>query len=125
MNSLSIVFNGARKYKGNYNDEVKPGCFRLIIDCTIINTTEKALELDGDLMFSLIDEDYFKLNPIVRFLADIKGDFDGMLGANRKNRGEIAFEVGKNQTAWELVFETEHNNYEQIFININNTDIRE
>lgn len=62
------------------------------------NTTVSSL-----LMFKLEDNEGYARDLALG--ADLKGQMDGELGAGRKMRGELAYEVEEANTEWDFIFE--------------------
>jgi hypothetical protein len=97
---LHISVNGFRTSKGG--TFMKPdNDFYLIIDLTIENRGAKTSSISSYLSMELVDPDKYKHDVAV--FADTVGSFDGQLGAGRKVRGEVAFDVDQHEY-YEFVF---------------------
>ena len=103
MGDLEFTVNEVRTDEGGEWNKPEEGNTFLIIDATITNTGQESDALSSLIMFELYDSDFYTKDRSI--LADTKGSLDGELGAGRTMRGEIAFEVGKNETEWEFIFE--------------------
>jgi len=103
MGDLEFTVNGIRTDEGGDFNKPEEGNTFLIIDATIKNTGQDSSALSSLMMFKLYDLDFYEKDMAI--FADIKGNLDGELGAGRTMRGEVAFEVGKNETEWEFIFE--------------------
>lgn len=101
FDNLHITLNGVRTSAGN--DFMKPenGKF-LIVDLTIENKGSESAAISTLLQMSLEDAEAFSHQ--VALFPDVKGSVDGELGAGRKVRGEVAFDV-PNSSAYEFIFE--------------------
>lgn len=103
MGDLEFTVNGVKTDKGGDFNKPEEGNVFLIIDATINNTGKESSALSSLIMFKLYDSEFYEKD--ISIFADTKGSLDGELGAGRTMRGEIAFEVGKDETEWELIFE--------------------
>lgn len=103
MGDLEFTVNGIRTDEGGDFNKPEEGNAFLIIDATIKNTGQDSNALSSLMMFKLYDSDFYQKDMAI--FADTKGNLDGELGAGRTMRGEVAFEVGKNETEWEFIFE--------------------
>lgn len=103
MGDLEFTVNGIRTDKGDEWNKPEEGNTFLIIDATIKNTGQDSSALSSLIMFKLYDSDFYEKDMSI--FADTKGSLNGELGAGRTMRGEIAFEVGKDETEWEFIFE--------------------
>lgn len=103
MGDLTIVANSVRTDKGN--DFIKPdeGNIYYIVDVTIENKGEEEATISSLAMFELYDDEGYNYSITVG--PDTKGKVDGNLGAGRKMRGELAFEIPADAKGLELVFE--------------------
>lgn len=103
MGDLEFTVNGIRTDKGGDWNKPEEGNVFLIIDATIKNTGQDSSALSSLIMFKLYDSEFYEKDMSI--FADTKGSLNGELGAGRTMRGEIAFEVGKDETEWEFIFE--------------------
>lgn len=103
MGDLEFTVNGIRIDEGDDFNKPEEGNVFLIIDATIKNTGQDSNALSSLIMFKLYDSEFYEKDMSI--FADTKGSLDGELGAGRTMRGEIAFEVGKDETEWEFIFE--------------------
>lgn len=103
MGDLEFTVNGIRSDEGGDFYKPEEGNVFLIIDATIKNTGQDSNALSSLIMFKLYDSEFYEKDMSI--FADTKGSLDGELGAGRTMRGEIAFEVGKDETEWEFIFE--------------------
>lgn len=118
MGDLSITVNGARFDAGGEYSKPEAGQKWLVIDCTIENTGAESASLSSLMMFKLFDEESFAKD--MDFMATTSGSLDGEVGAGRKIRGEIAYNVGVDQSAWEFIFEPNVFGKGQAIFNIEN-----
>ncbi|SNX53638.1 DUF4352 domain-containing protein [Thermoanaerobacterium sp. RBIITD] len=102
MDKLNITVNGVRYSNGS--DFLKPedGKVYAIVDATIENIDSKAQTVSSMLMFKLADSDGYNYNSTI---GDTKAQLDGEVGAGRKMRGEVAFEIPKDAKGLEFIFE--------------------
>lgn len=103
MGDLEFTVNEVRTDEGGEWNKPEEGNVFLIIDATIVNAGEESETLSSLIMFKLYDSEFYEKDMSI--FADTKGSLGGELGAGRTMRGEIAFEVGKDETEWEFIFE--------------------
>lgn len=102
INFDKVVYtvNGVRDSAGNEFEKPKEGSKFILIDITIENKSDKTQNISSMLMFKLLDSKAFNYNPT--FISDQKGSLDAEITVSAKLRGEIAFEVPKEETQLKL-----------------------
>lgn len=116
ISNLHFCVNSARWSKGDELFLPKPDHIFLILDCTINNLDDKPIAISSMMMSKLNDEEGYSQDH--NWFVDTKGQLDGELSPGQKMRGEIAFEVEKNQTSWEFIFKPDLINPGQIIYSI-------
>ena len=116
ISNLHFCVNSARWNKGDELSLPKSDHIFLIIDCTINNLDDKPIAISSMMMFKLNDKEGYSQD--YNLFVDTKGQLDGELSPGQKMRGEIAFEVEKNQTSWEFIFKPDLINLGQIIYSI-------
>jgi hypothetical protein len=101
FDDLVITVNGIRESDGG--DFLAPGegNVYLLVDVTAENTGDEEAALSSMMQTEVVDSEGFSYN--VTIVLDAKGSFDGSVGAGRKLRGEIAYEVPKDASL-EFIF---------------------
>ena len=97
---LDFSVNGVRTSDGSSFSKPDEGNQFLIVEVTINNNGGESENISSMMMFKLVDNEGISYNQSI--MADTKGSVDGELGAGRKMRGEIAYEVPKNISKFEL-----------------------
>ena len=118
ISNLHFCVNSVHWSKGDELSLPKSDHIFLIIDCTINNLDDKPITISSMMMFKLNDEEGYSQDH--NWFVDTKGQLDGELSPGQKMRGEIAFEVEKNQTSWEFIFKPDLINPGQIIYSIEN-----
>ncbi|WP_162523598.1 DUF4352 domain-containing protein [Calorimonas adulescens] len=100
-----LTVNGTRTSNGD--DFLKPdeGNTWYIIDATVENKSDKPVNVSSLLMFKLSDGEGYSYDQA--FGADTKGSLDGELAPGRKMRGELAYEIPKDASGLELIFDAD------------------
>jgi len=101
FDDLIITVNGVRQSKSEFFTPGE-GNVILLIDVTAENKGDGEKAISSLMQTELVDGDGFNYNLTI--VDDAKGSFDGSVGAGRKLRGEIAFEVPKD-AALEFIFQ--------------------
>jgi hypothetical protein len=91
FNSVEITVNSVREDKGNEYIKPDDGNVYFIVDIMAENKGSKEENISSMLQTEVVDEEGYSYT--VTFGPDVKGSFDGAVGAGRKMRGEIVFEV--------------------------------
>ncbi|KMK76571.1 DUF4352 domain-containing protein [Alkalihalobacillus pseudalcaliphilus] len=99
LNKLAISVNDVRTEVRSEGEDEQ----RVIVDITVDNQSEQVKNISL-VHFTLVDEDGYAYSHTSD--ASLKGILGGQLHPNRKNRGEVAFDVPVS-TQYELVF-TDH-----------------
>ncbi len=104
MGELEFTLHSVRWYDGEF---VAPdeGKGYLLIDATVDNKSDEGKTISSLLMFSVYDDEHRSADVAVGALGEIEGQLDGDLGAGRKMRGELPFEVPADSEHFELLFE--------------------
>lgn len=105
MGDLTIVVNSVRTDQGNEFIKPDEGNIYYIIDVTVENKGEEETTISSLAMFELYDEEGYNYSITVG--PETKGKVDGNLGARRKMRGELAYEIPADAKGLELVFESD------------------
>ena len=116
ISNLHFCVNSTRWSKGDELSLPKSDHIFLILDCTINNLDNKPITISSMMMFKLNDKEGYSQDQ--NWFLDTKGQLDGELSPGQKMRGEIAFEVEKNQTSWEFIFKPDLINPGQIIYSI-------
>ena len=95
-----FTLNSVREDEGSEFFKPKDGNIYYIVDMTVENKSDKSVTVSSMLMFNLIDGDSYSYS--ITFGADTKGQLDGEIGAGRKLRGELTFEIPKDATGLEI-----------------------
>ncbi|MBE0467068.1 MAG: DUF4352 domain-containing protein [Candidatus Desulforudis sp.] len=103
MGGLAITVNSVREDRGSEWLAPKDGHTYYIVDSTLENLSDKSEVVSSLMMFSLVDGEGYKYS--VTFGPETRGNLDGELGAGRKMRGELVFEIPDDAIDLELVFE--------------------
>lgn len=100
FDDLVITVHGVRESK---SELFKPdeGNVILLVDVSAENKGSEEAAVSSMLQTEVVDTDGFKYNLTI--VDDAKGSFDGSVGAGRKLRGEIAYEVPKDASI-EFIF---------------------
>jgi hypothetical protein len=96
---LAITLN-AVEYKTEASFEPKNDQF-VVVDLSIQNTTDKAVNVSTLLQMKLQDADGYKHSPAL--YIDGKGSLDGEVAAGDTIRGQVAFDV-KKSTEYKYIF---------------------
>lgn len=102
MGNLQFTLNSIRFDDGDQFFVPESGTRWLVLDCTLENAGQEPAIISSLLMFKLYDAENYSKD--LAFGPDLKGSLDGELAAGRRMAGEIAFEVGEAEQAWEFVF---------------------
>lgn len=102
IGDLAITVNGTRKPKPTDFLKPKEGNIWIAVDATIENLGSQPTTISSLAMFKLADADGY--NYGVTIGPDSKAQLDGELGAGRKMRGEVVFEIPKDATGLQLIF---------------------
>ncbi len=121
MGDLIFTLNSIRWDQGSEFMKPDPGEKWIVFDCTIENAGDSATNISSLAMFSLYDEEHYSCSMTI--FADTKGSLDGELGAGRKMRGEIAFDVEEGQSKWEFIFKPEMFGFGQAIFEITDADV--
>lgn len=100
-----MTVNSARVVQGSQFSEAKEGNKFVAIDVTVVNDGDEPEHISSLMMFKLYGEDSYQKEDSI--FVETKGNVNGELAPGRSMRGELAYEVGENETNWELVFESE------------------
>jgi len=101
FDNLIITVNGVRNSQSEF---MKPeeGNQIILVDVTAENKGTDEESVSSMLLTEVVDGDGYKYD--VTIVDDNKGSFDGSIGAGRKLRGEIAFEVPEAASSLEFIF---------------------
>lgn len=102
MDKLQITLNGIRYSNGSEFLKPEEGKIFAIVDVTMENLDTKSQTVSSMLMFKMSDKDGYNYNSTIS--DDVKAQLDGEIGASRKMRGEVSFEIPKDATGLELLF---------------------
>lgn len=75
----------------------------LLVDITTENITDEAENISSMLNFDLVDADGYSLDQTI--YTEAKGDMDGEIGAGRKKRGQIVWEIPVDAEGLELIYD--------------------
>lgn len=112
----SLVVNSFSLSEGSEYFTPDNGNIYYLIDVTITNKSSDTQTVSTMMMFDLQDE--FGYVYGIDMMADTKGDIGGDLASGRTNRGEVGYEVPKNQEVYFLIFEPGIFDSEQYIIEI-------
>lgn len=103
IGDVIVTVNSVRENSGN--DFIKPseGNVYYIVDLTIENQGSEAYSSSTLMQMSLADEEGYQYNITVG--PETKGSVDGEIGAGRKVRGEVVFEIPKESKGLEFVYD--------------------
>lgn len=104
MDKLSFTLNSVRWEKGDQFISPGEGEKWIVFDGTVENLGTEAQTISSMLMFKLYDAEHFA-KDVSWFTPNLEGSLNGEIGAGRKMRGEIAFVVKEDETAWEFIFQ--------------------
>ncbi len=104
MDKLSFTLNSVRWEKGDQFSSPEEGEKWIVFDSTIENLSTEPTAISSMLMFKLYDAEHY-VKDVSWFTSNLKGSLDGEIGSGRKMRGEIAFVVKEDETAWEFIFQ--------------------
>lgn len=105
LDNLEITVNNVDLAKGNSFAEPKEGNKFIAVDVTLVNEGDKPENISSLLMFKLYGEDSYEKEESI--FVETKGNLNGELAPGRTMRGQLAYEVGAEETKWELIFETD------------------
>lgn len=105
MGELEHTLHSARFDAGNEFSTPEDGTRWLVIDVELTNNSDESEAISSMMMWTLNDSE--NRSAEMSIMADTQGSLDGELGAGRSMRGEIAYEVGADETSWELLFSPE------------------
>ncbi len=74
----------------------------VVIDITVENDADEPMHVSSIMQFDLVDDDGYSMDMTI--YVDAKGSVDGELGAGRRMRGEITWEVPVDATGLEVVY---------------------
>lgn len=101
---VHVTLHQIRTWEGDDWNKPDEGYIYLIPEATIENVSEEAYHTSSLGQWSAVDTDGVKYN--IALVTDLKGSLDGEIGAGRKLRGEIGFEVERGKE-YEVIFEPE------------------
>jgi len=102
FDDLIITVNSVRESPGDDFFQPSEGNVFFMVDVTAENTGTEEAAISSMLNTELADSDGYTYN--ITLTGDVKGSFDGSVGAGRKLRGEVAFEVPKAAAGLEFIF---------------------
>lgn len=105
LDNLEITVNNVDVTKGNSFAEPKEGNKFIVVDVTLVNEGDKPENISSLLMFKLYGEDSYEKEESI--FVETKGNLNGELAPGRTMRGQLAYEVGTEETKWDLIFETD------------------
>ena len=123
MGDLAFTLHGARWYDGSEFIQPDEGNRYLLIDATVENKSDEGKTISSMMMFSVYDDEYRSADVAGGALSEIEGQLDGDLGAGRKMRGELPFEVPADSESFELVFEPDFLGFGQAIYEIRAEEI--
>jgi len=103
IGDVVLTVNSVKEDSGSEYIKPSDGNVYYIIDMTIENKGEKAYNSSTLMQMSLVDSDGYKYDITIG--PKLKGSLDGEIGAGRKLRGEVAFEIPKDATGLEFVYD--------------------
>lgn len=121
MGELVMTLHGVRWDEGDEFTGPDEGMRWLVADIEVTNESDESEALSSLVMFDLIDEENRSRDLAV--MADTEGSLDGELGAGRSLRGDIAWEVREEHTAWELIFEPGFFGFGQAIFDVTTDDL--
>ncbi len=101
FDGLKVKLTGVREYKGDQFIKPQNDIF-VLIQFEIENTTDKPQTVSSLLQMNLVDAE--GQSQDVAITGNEKGKLDGELGAGRKMKGEVAFDVMKSDK-YEFIFD--------------------
>lgn len=103
VNKIDVTVNSIKFSQGAGETKPKEGALFAILDVTIVNGRSEPFQSASDLMFKVQDAQGYAEMPAL--YPDAQGTLSGEIGAGRKLRGELVFEVPKAGKSLELLFE--------------------
>ena len=123
LDNMLVHINDVKTSNGsNEFDAPKEGYKYLILDISINNKTDDFVNISSMLMFNLVNKN--GLSYELSLMAPTRGSLDGGIGPGRKIRGEIAFEVPKDKSDFELEIDPEFWSYGISIVKINEKIIK-
>ena len=101
FDDLLITLNSVTSSKGDEFEKPEHDQY-LLLDLTIENTGKESETVSTLLQMVLYDADNYSYD--IALYTGTQGSVDGEIGAGRKVRGEVAFDV-PNSASYEFVFE--------------------
>lgn len=95
-----FTVNSVREDAGSEFLSPDEGNTYYLIDVTVENKGDESVTVSSLMMFTLIDSEGYTYD--VTFGPETKGQLDGEVGAGRKLRGELVYEISKDVTGLEL-----------------------
>ena len=105
LDNLEITVNNVDVAKGNRFAEPKEGNKFIVVDVTLVNEGFKPEKISSLLMFKLYGEDSYEKEESI--FVETKGNLNGELAPGRTMRGQLAYEVGEEETKWDLIFQAD------------------
>ncbi len=121
MGELEFTVNSARWDHGDQFMGPDSGEKWLAIDVTIENLSDESTVVSSIGMFDLVDSEGYSKD--MEIFAETKGSLDGELGAGRRMRGEIAFNVEEGQEEWEFIFSPNFFGFGQAIFSISSEEV--
>jgi len=103
IKDITLTINSVSQSEGSKFNEPDDGNIFFIVNLTIENKGDKPFNSSSMLHMGLIDAEGYEYNNVIN--TDAKGKVDGEIGPGRKLRGEVTFEVPKEATGLEFVYE--------------------
>lgn len=102
FNDLVVTVNSIKDSKGD--DFIKPeeGKIYKIVDITVENKGKEEAAVSSVMNTSMADSDGYTYD--ITITSVVKNQLDGSVGAGRKLRGQVAFEVPKTAKGLEFIF---------------------
>lgn len=100
LGDLDFTVNGVRVSSGSSFTKPEEGYQFVIVDITITNNGSESEAISSMMMFKIVNNEGISYDQSI--MADTEGSLDGELGAGRKMKGEIAYEVPTNISKFEL-----------------------
>ena len=83
-----------------FNEPMKDKHVFYIVDITVENKSDETVTISSILMFKLVDSQGYNYN--ITFNTDTRGQVDGEIQSGEKLRGQLSFEVPKNEKKFKL-----------------------
>lgn len=102
---ISVTVHDVRFDDGDEFSAPDEGTRWLVVDASVQNTSSETMGISSLTIFGLVDEQHIEQDWSI--WTPTKGSLDGQLSAGRTMRGEIAYTVDEEATAWEFVVQPE------------------